>query len=104
MEKCERNLNLSKKVNFEYQKIFLLSMKGLNKKTKLIHISTDQVYSKIKFPFKNKRSRCKAYKCVWKNKAKGERLVQKKHIVLRTNTLVKQEKIKNFYAIGFLIQ
>ena len=47
-------------------------MKGLNKKTKLIHISTDQVYSKIKFPFKNKEIDAKPINVYGKTKLKGE--------------------------------
>ena len=89
VDKCERNFNLSKKLNFEYPKNILLSMKGLRKKTKLIHISTDQVYSKIKFPLKNKEVDAKPLNVYGKTKVLGERIVQKKHIVLRTNYIGK---------------
>ena len=89
VDKCERNFNLSKKLNFEYPKNILLSMKGLRKKTKLIHISTDQVYSKIKFPLKNKEIDAKPLNVYGKTKVLGERIVQKKHIVLRTNYIGK---------------
>lgn len=89
VDKCERNFNLSKKLNFEYPKNILLSMKGLRKKTKLIHISTDQVYSKIKFPLKNKEIDAKPLNVYGKTKVLGERIVQKNHIVLRTNYIGK---------------
>ena len=89
VEKCERNFNLSKKLNFEYPKNILFSMKGLSKKTKLIHISTDQVYSKIKFPLKNKEIDAKPINVYGKTKVQGEKLVQKKHIVLRINYIGK---------------
>ena len=52
-------------------------MKGLRKKTKLIHISTDQVYSKIKFPLKNKEVDAKPLNVYGKTKVLGERIVQK---------------------------
>ena len=71
------------------QKNILFSMKGLRKKTKLIHISTDQVYSKIKFPLKNKEVDAKPLNVYGKTKVLGERIVQKKHIVLRTNYIGK---------------
>ena len=89
VDKCENNFNLSKKLNFEYPKNILFSMKGLSKKPKLIHISTDQVYSKKKFPLKNKERDAKPINVYGKTKVQGERLVQKKHIVLRTNYIGK---------------
>ena len=88
MDKCERNFNLSKKLNFEYPKNIFFNER-FKKKTKLIHISTDQVYSKIKFPLKNKEVDAKPLNVYGKTKVLGERIVQKKHIVLRTNYIGK---------------
>ena len=99
VDKCEKNKDLSKKLNYNIPKKILFGIKKINKKIKFIHISTDQVYSKKKYPYKNKENDAKPINIYAKTKLMGEKLVKRKFIVLRTNFIGKsRKKNKKFFC------
>ena len=92
VDKCEKNKSLARKVNFILIKNICKTIKKLNLKTHIIHLSTDQFYNNFLSNYE-KKNKCINY--YTKTKLMAEKVCLKNNsTILRTNFVGKSKNKK----------
>ena len=92
VDKCEKNKSLARKVNFILIKNICKTIKKLNLKTHIIHLSTDQFYNNFSSNYE-KKNKCINY--YTKTKLMAEKVCLKNNsTILRTNFVGKSKNKK----------